>query len=402
MTGSMNVPQLRFSEFSGEWVEKQFDSLVKLISEKYNSEKNKSVQKCIELEHIDQLTGRLLGYVASDEFGSIKNRFKKNNILFGKLRPYLRKYIKAPFDGVCSSEIWVFDGKLVINEYLYYLVQTESFIELADQSTGSKMPRADWSYVSVSFFKTPSLPEQTKIASFLSAVDTKIDQLTQKKALLETYKKGAMQKIFSQQLRFKADDEDYPEWEKKKLGEIVNNVGGTALEKFVSNDGQFKFVSIGNYTTSGKYIDNGQRVVLNNKTKDKILNKYDLVMVLNDKTAKGDIIGSTILIDADNSYIYNQRSERLICKNVIHPLYLWFYLNSAEFRKTVFGIAQGGTQIYVNFSAVKELFIDLASFPEQTKIAAFFSAIDRKIDLVSQQLEQAKAFKKGLLQQMFV
>jgi type I restriction enzyme S subunit len=212
-----------------------------------------------------------------------------------------------------------------------------------------------------------------------------------------------MQKIFSQQIRFKADDgEDYPEWEKKKLGEIVNNVGGTALEKFVSNDGQFKFVSIGNYTTSGKYIDNGQRVVLNNKTKDKILNKYDLVMVLNDKTAKGDIIGSTILIDADNSYIYNQRSERLICKNVIHPLYLWFYLNSAEFRKTVFGIAQGGTQIYVNFSAVKELFIDLASFPEQTKIAAFFSAIDRKIDLVSQQLEQAKAFKKGLLQQMFV
>ena len=201
-------------------------------------------------------------------------------------------------------------------------------------------------------------------------------------------------------LRF-PEFKDSGEWVEKKLGEIVNNFGGTALEKFVSNDGQFKFLSIGNYTTSGKYLDNGQRVVLNNKTKDKVLNKYDLVMVLNDKTAKGDIIGSTILIDADNSYIYNQRSERIICNNEIHPPYLWFYLNSAKFRKTVFGVAQGGTQIYVNFSAVKELFINLASFPEQTKIATFLTSIDNRIEALSEQLELTRDYKKGMMQRIF-
>ena len=212
-----------------------------------------------------------------------------------------------------------------------------------------------------------------------------------------------MQQIFSQAIRFKASDgSDFPDWEEKKLGGVVDNVGGTALEKYTNPKETHKFISIGNYGVDGKYIDNGQRVELNNKTKTKLLDKDNLVMVLNDKTAAGNIVGSTILIDESDSYIYNQRSERLICKSELFPIFAWHYLNSKIFRKSVYSISQGGTQIYVNFPSVKELNFSLPSLLEQTKIANFLSSIDTKIEQVGGQLDESKQFKKALLQQMFV
>ncbi|MBT7117981.1 MAG: restriction endonuclease subunit S, partial [Campylobacteraceae bacterium] len=205
------------------------------------------------------------------------------------------------------------------------------------------------------------------------------------------------------QAQGEADDGiEFCEWEETTVGKNISNIGGTALEKFVSENSTYKFISIGNYSINGKYIDNGQRVEFNEKTKTKLLNKNDLVMVLNDKTSSGDIIGSSILIDEDNKYIYNQRSERITCKDNILPLFLWHYFNSKQFRKKVFSLAQGGTQIYINFPSIKSMLIKLPCLEEQTKIANFLSSIDNKIEQTQKQLEKTKEFKKALLQQMFV
>lgn len=250
----------------------------------------------------------------------------------------------------------------------------------------------------------PCLEEQTKIAEFLSAVDDKISQLSRQLELLNQYKKGVMQKIFSQEIRFKNDNgEDFGEWVETNLNKISNHIGGTALESFVSLEADYKFISIGNYSTNGNYIDNGQRIELNNKTQAKLLNKDDLVMVLNDKTSTGDLIGSTLLIDRDNEYIYNQRSERIICNlDLVNPKFLWHYLNSFKIRDEIKKLAQGGTQIYINFSSVLGIGILLPLIQEQEKIAGFLTAIDERIDHTTAQLTQTKQWKKGLLQQMFV
>ena len=212
-----------------------------------------------------------------------------------------------------------------------------------------------------------------------------------------------MQKIFNQEIRFKADDgSEFSNWEEKYIEECINSIGGTPLEKYTSSDAKYKFISIGNYGVQGKYIDNNQRIILNEKTKTKLLNKNDLVMVLNDKTSSGDMIGSTILIDDDDKYIYNQRSERIICKESILPLYFWHFFNSKDFRKKIFLLSQGGTQIYINFSSVKSIRINLPCLAEQTKIANFLSSIDSKIEQTQSQLNSTKEFKKALLQQMFI
>lgn len=193
------------------------------------------------------------------------------------------------------------------------------------------------------------------------------------------------------------------EWKKSKLGDLINHIGGTSLEEHVTNGGTHKFISIGNYHPNGTYIDDGKRINKNDKTKTKLLNKDDLVMVLNDKTLSGDIIGSTIMIDKDDTYIYNQRSERITVKyHIVLPHFLWIALNTTKFRKTLVHMAQGNTQIYVNFPIVKRLDISVPSqIHEQQKIADFLTKVDAWLTNLKSQKQELESCKKGLTQKIF-
>ncbi|MDU2198667.1 MAG: restriction endonuclease subunit S, partial [Peptostreptococcaceae bacterium] len=217
------TPKLRFKEFSGDWEENELGNIVEISKGKYNPLKSEENYKCIELENLSQETGQLLGYFNSKEQQSIKNKFNKGQVLFGKLRPYLKKYWLADFEGVCSSEIWVLNGKSVSNNFIYRIIQTDKFNFISNISSGSKMPRADWNYMSEFPFFTPSIEEQEKIASLFSLIDDKISLQGEKLKMLKDYKKGMMQKIFSRELRFKYDDgRDYPEWEVTTIENIAN------------------------------------------------------------------------------------------------------------------------------------------------------------------------------------
>ncbi|WP_176132654.1 restriction endonuclease subunit S, partial [Elizabethkingia meningoseptica] len=194
------VPNLRFPSFEGEWETKKLGEVATNKSEKYNPANETDYIKCIEMEHLTTDTGQLLGYIDGSTSGSIKNVFNEGDVLFGKLRPYLKKYLQAPFDGVCSSEIWVLKGKNISNDFLYRIVQTKLFIDLANQSSGSKMPRADWNVVESGFFGIPTPLEQKKISSFLALLDERIQ--TQNKIIeqLETLIKGLCQKLILNQV----------------------------------------------------------------------------------------------------------------------------------------------------------------------------------------------------------
>jgi len=175
-----NIPLLRFPEFSGEWESNFFGDLVTKVSSKYDPNNSNINYPCIELESIISNEGKLIKIFNSKEQQSIKNKFKNEDVLFGKLRPYLRKFIFADFEGVCSPEIWVFRPKKLLNKYLYYLIQTDKFYNISNVTFGSKMPRADWDFISSYIFEYPSLQEQEKIANFLTTIDKKITLLRQK------------------------------------------------------------------------------------------------------------------------------------------------------------------------------------------------------------------------------
>lgn len=189
----------RFKEFEGsEWKSYDFSDIARLRSRKFDPKRALESKNCVELEHIEQKSGRLLGTVNSSQQSSSKNSFCLGDVLFGKLRPYLRKYWLAQFDGVCSTEIWVLiPKKQVISDYLFYLVQTQEFIAIANVSTGSKMPRADWDYVSEVSFRLPSIQEQQRIASVLSTADTEIETLEKQLSAYKQQKRGLMQQLLT-------------------------------------------------------------------------------------------------------------------------------------------------------------------------------------------------------------
>src|SRR5690606_1245047 len=244
-----------------------------------------------------------------------------------------------------------------------------------------------------------NIEEQQKIATFLASVDKKIDQLQQKKNLLEQYKKGVMQHLFSQQLRFKDDNgNNYPDWEEKRLGDIVIRAqsGGTPKSTNKSYyDGDIPFLSINDMTTQGKYL----------KSTNKSISKKGLENSSSWIVPKNSIIYSMY---ASVGFVSINKIElatsqaviNLILKDNIHLDYIYYFLS--DFKQYVNRFVETGTQGNINASIVKNIKIKLPSSLEQTKIANFLSAIDKKIELVSTQIENTQQFKKGLLQQLFV
>ncbi len=185
------------------WEVKKLGEICSLSKSRFNPISSIGNYKCVELEHLSQETGRLLGYADSRDLRSQKSIFKKNDVLFGKLRPYLKKYFFAEFNGVCTTEIWVLiSEKDIESKFLYYLVQTDKVIETANQSTGTKMPRAEWKTVSGTEVSLPtSKVEQNRIAQILSDMDIEIEALEKKLEKYKMLKQGMMQNLLTGKIR---------------------------------------------------------------------------------------------------------------------------------------------------------------------------------------------------------
>lgn len=253
----------------------------------------------------------------------------------------------------------------------------------------------------------PSKLEQEKIGSYFENIDNLISLQKQKYEKLLNLKKAMLNKLFPKEgentpeIRF---DGFIDEWEKKKLLEFGESTSGVSMESEFNKNGQLKVISIGSYSENSKYIDQGIRSSINNKTSNRILSKDDLTMILNDKTASGNIIGRVLLIEENNKYIYNQRTERIeIYKEKFNPNFLYQMLNSNYIRSKIIKLAQGNTQIYVNWSTIKEIeYLIPRQYNEQKTIGEYFSKLDKLIELNKAKLEKLKNIKSSLLDNMFV
>ncbi|MCY4259375.1 MAG: restriction endonuclease subunit S [Rhodobacteraceae bacterium] len=192
------VPKLRFQEFRGdcEWERRKLGDVVSRPKETLDPLTCNDAPRLVELENIEAKTGRILGITELKAQRSIKLWFQAGDVLFGKLRPYLQKFARPNFQGVCTSEIWVLRGKEVSSTFLLQLVQTERFIQMANVSSGSRMPRAEWNLLAGSDFAIPQSAEQQKIADCLGSLDDLIDAEERKVEALRVHKQGLMQQMF--------------------------------------------------------------------------------------------------------------------------------------------------------------------------------------------------------------
>lgn len=399
-TQKKNVPELRFPGFEGEYSLDIFGNLATNKSDKFNPQ-NENASIDIELDCIEQNTGRLIKIYNSKEFSSQKNKFNPQNVLYGKLRPYLNKYYFTKKSGVCSSEIWVLkstkEDKL-LNLFLYYFIQTKRYSDVASKSAGSKMPRADWGLIENIRVYFPELCEQQKIGEFFSKLDLQIELEEQKLELLQQQKKCYMQKIFSQELRFKDDNgNDYPEWEEKKLGELSQIVRGASPRpikdpKWFNKESDIGWLRISDVTDqNGKIYHLEQKLSIEGQEKTRVLLTTHLLLSI--AASIGKPVMNFVKTGVHDGFL-------IFLNPKFNIFFMYYWLDYFKEKWSKYG--QPGSQVNLNSEIVKSQTLNMSSNHEQEKVGLFFSRNEKLIELQQEKIMYLKRRKQALILKMFI
>ena len=408
MSEVVSIPQLRFPEFRDEWRVDKFVDLCKF---------QQGVQVDVELQSTEPKNNflrflRIENYTQkSNDFRYIPKELSSNKsiteneiaiVRYGATAGYIGRGLK----GVLANNLF----KLVLNkdtldtDYLFHLLRSyKTFCFFQSEMSGGAMPALSFGIVGALKLPYSSISEQQKIAAFLTAVDNKIEQLSKKQELLGEYKKGLMQQIFSQAIRFKADDgSDFPDWKEKKLENVLKrtSTGLNPRQNFKLGYGENYYVTIKNISNGKLDFSKCERIDENAMTM--IANRSDL--------SKGDLIMSSIgnvgesyLLDKEpENWNINESVFMLRASELMLPQFLYFIITNEQSKWYLESNSTGSSFKSIKLGELKLLPLGLPSLEEQTKIANFLSSIDTKIEQVGKQLDESKQFKKALLQQMFV
>lgn len=412
------LPKLRFSEFQENWKIKELDGYIKLLSGyAFKGDDISDIKNGIALlRGINITEGRIRHSKDIDRYynktvvGLEKYLLKENDLVLSMDGSKVGKNVAL----ISKEDI----GSLLIQRvarirakdssdirFIYLNIFSERFHRYVDKvNTSSGIPHISSKQIKEFNIGFPSLSEQQKIASFLTDVDDKITKLTKKKGLLEQYKKGIMQKIFNQELRFKDDNgNNYPIWVEKKLddlGSTLNGLTGKTKENFGSGKPYIQYKQI--FDSSKINIDNCGLVDITITDKQTKVQYGDVFFTTSSETPNEIGTASVLLDSVDEMYLNSFCFGFRVNQSILYPSFSQFLFRSSVFRKKMIPLAQGSTRYNISKSSFLKLKVHLPTIEEQIKIANFLSDIDIKIEALNTKLENSKSFKKGLLQQMFV
>tara|TARA_Y100001968_G_C19422908_1_gene752778 strand:- start:535 stop:1782 length:1248 start_codon:yes stop_codon:yes gene_type:complete len=406
------VPKLRFKDFNGDWESKKIkdECVIKGRIGFRGYKKSDLVKKgegvlVLGGKHIqnNKISLNDPTYLSWEKYyESPEIMIKKNHIIFSQ-RGTLGDCALIETDigeaTINPSMVLIKNIKCDVKFLFYIFISPLMKRYVKTIGTSTAVPMLSQKQIYEFEFKTTTIPEQQKIASFLSSVDTKIEQLTKKKILLEDYKKGIMQKLFNQEIRFKDEDgNNYPDWEEKKLGDLCSLAKSGGTPKSTNREyynGDIPFLGINDMTRQGKYLFNTQKHIsqegLDNSS-SWLVPKNSIIYSM--YASVGLVAINTIPIATSQAML------NLILKDNCNLHFMYYCL--INIKNSISKYIETGTQGNLNAQIVKNFDIILPSIEEQQKIASFLSSIDKKIESTTAQLEQTKVFKKGLLQQMFV
>lgn len=415
----MNVPGLRFKEFSGDWCENNLLALSEngfsngVFNDPSKVGTGYKLVNVIDMYIDSVINENTLPLIELSEAEFLKNKVEYGDVFF--TRSSLVK------EGIAYSNVYLnnsddvtFDGhlvrmrpkkELIHSMFLNYMLKTSKvrcqLVMRGKTATMTTIGQADIATVVVSY---PYFPEQNKIANFLTAVDQKIAQLTQKGELLARYKKGVMQQIFSQKLRFKDNDgQGFPEWEQISLGKItLKNYQGinTTADNIKYENNGFPIIQAKHITN--EYLDfTDSRLVSKAdylRYKEKYSpEKYDLLI------SNIGTLGKVVLVEHQIDFLIAWNIFKVTLNmNICNPKYILHYLKHVAEKGIFESLKTGNATKFINKSDMLNIQVDFPAIQEQTKIANFLTALDDKINHNQTQLDAVKQYKQGLLQQLFV
>lgn len=409
-----------YQESAADWIPADWSPLP--LGAVASVRKDKGVAKqgvpCVELEHVEPETGRLLGWDSSGTQASIKTAFKRGDVLFGKLRPYLRKYAVAPFDGICTTEILAIhprDGQSDC-QFLFHLMQGDGvFATVEALSYGTKMPRVSWTDLSDIVLGIPPLPEQQKIAAILTAVDDKLDVIARQIDATQTLKQGLMQTLFSRGVGTQdADGRWVPhaEFKDSELGEIpvgwevaTLNQCSKVIYRYPGFYG-FQPLESGVPVVRGEHIKNGRLSTdwgnywyiteADSKNFPKtVLEEGDLVMAVRGTVGNFGVVGP--------EHVGAQISPNLIRispnEKLVDSKFFFFQMDSSA-RALQKSYVQSQALPSLSASDIKGIPMPLPPIREQEKIGEILSAVDEKLRHLLDGKSLNEVLKRGLMQKL--
>ncbi|HBV2139135.1 TPA: restriction endonuclease subunit S [Klebsiella variicola] len=395
----MMVPKLRFKEFTNKWCECLLGNLVDIKSGnspstyELSSEGNYPFVKVEDMNNCTKYQIDAREYVINSQFC-----FPAGSIIFPKRgAAIMNNKVRILNQNSCAdTNMMALIATSIKPEFLYYLVNLIGLYKIADTST---IPQINNKHILSFKVNIPSEEEQTKIANFLSSVDEKITLLNQQYDLLCQYKKGMMQNIFSQELRFKDDNGDeFPGWEEVELKKIASKVNtknrdnsvtavltNSATQGIVSQESYFEREIVTESNLTGYYVVRTGDFVYNPRISS---------------TAPVGPIKMNELTQGVMSPLYTVfRFEKGLLK-----FYQYFFESSVwhDYMKSVANSGARHDRMNISGADFFGLPVPQPFEAEQTKIANFLSALDNKIAVKKAELDKLKTWKQGLLQQMFV
>jgi type I restriction enzyme S subunit len=380
-TKTKNTPSLRFPEFKGEWEQKKLGEVgdVKMCRRIFNEETLPIGD--IPFYKIGSFGKNADAYISKELYLDYRQRFsfpKKGDVLISAAGTIGRIVVYNGEDAYYqdSNIVWIAnDNSTISNEFLFCILQIVKY-----NTEGGTIQRLYNSILKSTKFSCPSLPEQQKIASFLTAVDERIQQLKEQKELLEQYKKGLMQKLFSQELRFKDDKgKIFSDWEEKELGDCLDYIQPTNfLVSSTEYDNRYEIPVL----TAGKTF------ILGYTNETKGIFKSPLPVIIFD-----DFTTATQFVD----FPFKAKSSAMKILIAKENMNIKFMFEAMRMMNYEIG---GHERHWISKFSPKSILIP--SYEEQTKIANFLSAIDDKISTVNESLKTTEKWKKGLLQKLFI
>lgn len=336
--------------------------------------------------------------------------FNSDGIVLAKVGAALlldrKRIAKAPFL-IDNNLISIFPKESIDLQYLYYWTLRIRFSSLSQ--TGA-LPSISTNQIEKLFVGIPTKLEQQKIASFFSTLDKKIELNERKLEALERLKKGVMQKIFSQEIRFKDSfGKSYPDWQEFSFRDLFEFKSSNSLSRSKLNysNGYIKNIHYGDILLKFPTVIREDSQLIPYINNDCMLRKFDILEkgdIIFADTAEDYTLGKAIEIGTEN-ITATAGLHTIVCKPKKHFSlgFLGYYLNSNCFHDQIVRLATG-TKVYsiIKSNIVKTKLLIPASSQEQNKIAELFSSIDEKITLSNQKIKNLKELKKGFMQQMFI
>ena len=390
-----NVPVLRFKGFEEEWKEREISEFL-TESRILGSDGSKAKKLTVKLWGKGVVPKRE-NYQGSDNTTYYTR--KAGQFIYGKL-DFLNcafGIIPKELDGYESTvDAPAFDIKDINSYFLLGKIIQKDFYkkngEIADGSRKAKRIHAN-TFLNMTL-KIPALQEQEKIANFLTKVDSLIEKQDEKVKNFELYKKGMMQKIFSQEIRFKDNNRcDYPKWEEKKLKSICTINQGLQIaisERFSEyKNGRYFYI-----TNEFLKVGSDKKYYINNPNESVLCKENDILMTRTGNTGK---VVTNVSGAFHNNFFKVNYNRKLIIKG-----YIYYYLIYDKTQKIIRRLAGSSTIPDLNHNDFYNIKMNIPNLEEQIKIAKCLSNIDTILDKESKKLEELKEWKKGLLQQMFV